>query len=54
MPVDETGNDFSQGFVLDTPDPSLVFASSSFANADEFFHGYLQAELPFMKDDYKI
>ena len=50
-PVDV--NDRSKGFTADTDDPILVFPSNAFKNAEEFFDGWKQAEIPFM-DGYKI
>jgi hypothetical protein len=51
VPVDV--NDRSKGFTMESDDPVLAFPQALFKNAQEFFDGWKQTEMPFM-DDYKI
>ena len=45
--LDENGN-YDGRFHVVKPDPWLVFPKGSFKNAEEFYGGFLQAEIPFM------
>lgn len=47
-PVDV--NDPNAGYMLDTPDPRLIFPKSEFKNAQAFYKDFDQAGIPFFGD----
>ena len=43
-------NDAATGsYEIDTAEPTLVYPHGAFKNAEEFYDGFDQAEIPFMK-----
>lgn len=47
--VDENGK-FNGEFDQETDDPYIVFPNGAYANAEEFYGDWQQAEIPFFPD----
>ena len=48
--LDPIGPTKADGFILNSPDPELIFPKASFNNAREFYYGFSQAGIPFFGD----
>ena len=47
------GTEWSEGYIMETPDPELIYPFTHYANAEEFFSNFPPISIPFM-EDFKI